>query len=593
MRTINCWWVYWSILSLLLGAGLADAQKMYNLGGFDNTTGGTAMAVNNKGQVTGWSYIFGTYPQAFLWTPGATDGVPSNPQMKNLGTLGANQSEGLAINDSGQVAGVSFTSPSTGFELHPFLWTPGGTDGVAGNRQMKDLGTLGPGKVYSSVVAVNARGQVIGHSQMEPFLWTPGATDGVPGNPQMKDLGSLGGGGDVWLGGINASGQVSGWSYLPDHHTTHGFLWAPGATNGVPGNPQMKDLGTLGGNTCFGGFINSRGQIAGSCYLAGDTNEHAFLWTSGATNGITGNPQMKDLGTLGGSFSRAKAINDSGQVAGESDLPSGEMHVFLWTPGGTGGVAGNPQMEDLGSLGTTCDCVVSMNARGQVLGYFYLGQASGIVHAFLWTPGATAVDLGTLGISPGHEYSNVFAINDNGQVVGESDGHAFLYGTVPTLGPFSQVSPLPSNETVANFPVQWSGMPQSGLGIRDFNIYVSDNGGQFTVWLSQTTTTHSTFAGTAGHSYGFYSVARDNIGNYRNPKTAADATTYVASAGIGDVNADGQVNCADLAVVKASFGKRSTQAGYDKRADVHHDGIVDVRDLSLVSQQLVPGTKCQ
>ena len=28
---------------------------------------------------------------------------------------------------------------------------------------------------------------------MRGFLWTPGGTDGVPGNPQMKDLGALGG----------------------------------------------------------------------------------------------------------------------------------------------------------------------------------------------------------------------------------------------------------------------------------------------------------------------------------------------------------------------------------------------------------------
>jgi hypothetical protein len=42
-----------------------------------------------------------------------------------------------------------------------------------------------------------------------------------------------------------------------------------------------------------------------------------------------------------------------------------------------------------------------------------------------------------------------------------------------------------------------------------------------------------------------------------------------------------------------SFGKRTGQPGFDPRADVNHDGIVNVLDLTLVSQQLVPGIKCQ
>jgi hypothetical protein len=62
---------------------------------------------------------------------------------------------------------------------------------------------------------------------------------------------------------------------------------------------------------------------------------------------------------------------------------------------------------------------------------------------------------------------------------------------------------------------------------------------------------------------------------------------------LGDVNGDGVVNCADLAVVKASFGKKSGQAGFDSRADVNHDGVVNIVDLSTVAHAMPAGTVCK
>jgi hypothetical protein len=59
-----------------------------------------------------------------------------------------------------------------------------------------------------------------------------------------------------------------------------------------------------------------------------------------------------------------------------------------------------------------------------------------------------------------------------------------------------------------------------------------------------------------------------------------------------DLNGDGVVNCADLAVISASFGKRQGQAGFDPRADVNGDKIVNLVDLTTVSRALPVGTKC-
>lgn len=60
-----------------------------------------------------------------------------------------------------------------------------------------------------------------------------------------------------------------------------------------------------------------------------------------------------------------------------------------------------------------------------------------------------------------------------------------------------------------------------------------------------------------------------------------------------DVNEDDRVDCADLSIVRASFGRRTGQPGFDARADVNGDGIVNVIDLSSVSRQLPAGTTCR
>ena len=60
----------------------------------------------------------------------------------------------------------------------------------------------------------------------------------------------------------------------------------------------------------------------------------------------------------------------------------------------------------------------------------------------------------------------------------------------------------------------------------------------------------------------------------------------------GDVNSDAVVDCADLAIVKAAFGKRTGQAGFDVRADVVVDGVINARDLNYITPRLPAGASC-
>ena len=88
----------------------------------------------------------------------------------------------------------------------------------------------------------------------------------------------------------------------------------------------LIDLGTLGGSSSRATAINDKGQVIGESATAGDLATHAFLYS----NGI-----MNDLGTLGGTYSRATAINKKGQVVGASDTAENmvRQHPFLYSDG--------------------------------------------------------------------------------------------------------------------------------------------------------------------------------------------------------------------------------------------------------------------
>ena len=73
----------------------------------------------------------------------------------------------------------------------------------------------------------------------------------------------------------------------------------------------------------------------------------------------------------------------------------------------------------------------------------------------------------------------------------------------------------------------------AGPGIATYNVYVSDDGGPFTLWQPATTPTSATFTGQPGHTYGFYSVATDNVGHVQPTPTAAQATTIDGSPAPG------------------------------------------------------------
>jgi probable HAF family extracellular repeat protein len=181
---------------------------------------------------------------------------------------------------------------------------------------------------------------------------------------------------------------------------------------------KVEDLGTLGGSHSWASAINDSGQIVGYSYLAGDQNNHAFLYKDG---------KMTDLGTLGGTSSEAKGINISGQVVGWSDNSSGERRAFLYDSANG--------MKDLNDSipadsGGTIEEATAINSNGEIAATMWPDSMRNLCSPYAETwdfhtalvlrPATTATyevqELGTLG----GEYSYATGINDSGQVVGRS-----------------------------------------------------------------------------------------------------------------------------------------------------------------------------
>jgi probable HAF family extracellular repeat protein len=134
-----------------------------NLGGTGLGLGILALAVSNQGKAVGYSDLPGDHTyHGFLWS--------KDTGMQDLGTLPRDvASVALAINDAGDVTGISFDPDSN---LRAFVWRNGG---------MSDLNTLIPADSPLSLVlacSINSKGEIAGlgvtnTGEAHGFLATP------------------------------------------------------------------------------------------------------------------------------------------------------------------------------------------------------------------------------------------------------------------------------------------------------------------------------------------------------------------------------------------------------------------------------------
>ena len=253
----------------------------------------------------------------------------SDLKSKRLGALlGGDYSSACAINDAGEVAGVSNIREA----LLPFIWTP-----TTGLRRVQLL----PGDNCGEANGINKYGHVVGYSSgktgTKAFLWTR--------TTAVRNLGVLPGGNYSRARDLNDSDEVVGTS--ASSAGERAVLWT------TAGN--IRDLGTLPGDWASEGTaINNAGDVAG--YSKGPRGMRAFIWTKGSG--------MQELGVLpGGNSSRALAVSDLGQVVGSSTSASGD-HAFVWTrQTGMTDLNGPDSMK----LGVVFVEAHAINAKGEIL----------------------------------------------------------------------------------------------------------------------------------------------------------------------------------------------------------------------------------
>src|SRR5437762_5594822 len=181
-----------SIAMLLVPAsGLAQdaAYRLVDLGTLGGNTS-VALGINRAGHVVGFAETADGPTHAFVYMSGLID----------LGTFGGDESYAHRISDGGLIVG---RARSTDGDFRPFVSSPTG--------QPFDLSQADPRLkgIYSTAVAINSAGYVVGHRQTHKDHMAAHSRVFLYRDSQVLDLGTFGGHDGV-VAGIDAAGQSVG-----------------------------------------------------------------------------------------------------------------------------------------------------------------------------------------------------------------------------------------------------------------------------------------------------------------------------------------------------------------------------------------------
>lgn len=263
---------------------------------------------------------------------------------------------------------------------------------------------------YESSIAyqINDVGQVVGVSgspilpnndvQLVATIWQNGL---------VESLTSLGSSKSVAYS-INNAGQIVGASIQQQTLGWQATLWA---------DNSVSNLGVIDGyDSSIATSINNFGQIVGQSYRNTNIPDlfdiRATLWSSG---------QVYDLGTLGGTESRASAINDKGLIVGDSNITgfgvvNGPYEATVWNAS---------TLEPPKSIGLDATAL-GVNNYNQIVGI--TGYPQPPTSPTLWENGSSE-NLGSFSAT-GEGFA--VAINDSGEVVGSSSNGIATYWSKET-----------------------------------------------------------------------------------------------------------------------------------------------------------------
>ena len=255
--------------------------------------------------------------------------------------------------------------------------------------RVDDLGALYPDGP-SSGLAINIHGKVVGSARPSPedfrlraVVYLHGKAVNLTHRAGLPDT-------EGAATGINASGQITGWTHAGPFNEEWLFIAQGG---------QMTLAAPVGGNRARPAAINASGLVVGALCCG----FQAFTYQAGTWTTLP-NPN----GTL---YYAATAVNDAGEVAGWSDTVNEEgrrarTRAYVWRDG----VA-----QRLPTLGGNWGVAYGINRDGTVVGESTLEGIQFPVHAFLVRRGQAAIDLD----GDKHSESWAWAVNALEQVVGE------------------------------------------------------------------------------------------------------------------------------------------------------------------------------
>jgi probable HAF family extracellular repeat protein len=302
--------------------------------------------------------------------------------VRELGRLAGIGGSARAINDRGEVAGASYLHDLPNVKQHAVAWN---------RRGVTDIGAgLGD---QSVVNAMNDEGTMVGQVGVQPYIWAgdgrptalPFAGDAraisddgtIVGSfstsgifnfgPQhayffrhgvLHDLGTLNGGLSSAANDVDEHGVVVGSAVLPFSSDNRAVLWRNGA---------IRDLGGLGGHNSFAFRINDRGDIVGTA----ETADNRLMMVRWHVDG--------GMEVLGESLS-PHAINARGAIVG-NNLRTGKP--FLWEDGAMTSLLDLPEMQ---AAGWQSFAPLAINEHGQIAGVAWKPGITPLGTALLLTP---------------------------------------------------------------------------------------------------------------------------------------------------------------------------------------------------------------
>lgn len=282
----------------------------------------------NGAYVVGTAFEYMTGAHAFIYDMAAGTVHDVGQYITGLAT------EAYDVSNNGVAVGLALDASS---EYEAFRWTSAGGFQLIGT--LDGINTTGRSVAYgisddaTRIVGWSARQDSI--TQERAFLWIQGATTGVVANPQMHELTGFAADSRSWAEDISSTGTFAVGMSTPAGGSmgqAHAVRWNL-ANVVTTGTAAAQDLGTLGGGYSFGKATSADGRVVvGFSRTSSPYGSHAFRWVEGGTAGVVGNAQMEDLGTLGGESSNALAVSGNGKiVVGAADNASDEGRAFRWT----------------------------------------------------------------------------------------------------------------------------------------------------------------------------------------------------------------------------------------------------------------------